>query len=187
MSVMDYGLASVAEGEGEWIARDGTRVVVRPIGPDDAAREQAFVQALSPRSRQQRFMHAIRELSPVQLARFTRPDPACEFALAALLRAADGVETQLAVARFVTGDDAGSCEFAIVVADAWQQRGLGHELMARLIEEATRRGLRRMVGRVLADNQGMLALARALGFSVAPAPDEPGVRQVILMLGLPPV
>ena len=40
--------------------------------------------------------------------------------------------------------------------------GLGHELMARLIEEATRRGLRRMVGRVLADNQGMLALARAL-------------------------
>lgn len=182
---MAYGSAFAADGEGEWVAPDGTRVAIRPIRPDDAAREQAFVQALSPQSRQQRFMNAVRELSPVQLAQFTRPDPAREFVLVALLRQEDGVETQLAVARFAIGDDATSCEFAIVVADAWQQRGIGHELMTRLIAEATRRGLRRMSGDVLSDNHGMLALARALGFSVSPAPGEPGVRQVILRLGLP--
>ncbi len=61
--------------------RDGTRVTIRPIGPDDAQREQAFVRGLSPESRYFRFMTTLRELSPEMLDRFTHPDPAREVAL----------------------------------------------------------------------------------------------------------
>lgn len=181
--------ASVGAGEapGDWLAADGTRLAIRPIRPDDAAREQAFVRGLSPDSRQRRFMDAVRELAPAQLARFTRIDPAREVALVALRRV-DGQredEEEVAVARFATDADGVGCEFAIVVADAWQRRGLGRHLMRRLIEAATRRGLRYIWGQVLADNHGMLALARSLGFAVEPVPQEPGLRRVILMLESP--
>ena len=66
------------------LLRDGTSVVIRPIGPEDAHREQAFVRGLSPESRYLRFMNTLRELSPEMLERFTHPDPAREIALVAL-------------------------------------------------------------------------------------------------------
>ena len=59
-------------------------MVIRPIGPEDARREQAFVRGLSPESRYFRFMNTLRELSPEMLERFTHPDPAREIALVAL-------------------------------------------------------------------------------------------------------
>lgn len=169
----------------EWRAPDGTRLLIRPMRPEDAAREQAFVQALSPASRQLRFMNAVRELSPRQLQRFTDPDPAREFALVALRREPGRPDEQVAVARFALDQAGDRCEFAIAVADDWQRRGLGRHLMARLIEAAAARGLRVMWGRVSADNHGMLALARSLGFRISAARDEPGVRQVILRLDRP--
>jgi len=169
----------------EWCAADGTRLVIRPIRPEDAAREQAFVQALSPVSRQLRFMDAVRELSPAQLERFTHPDPVREFALVALRRRPGQPDEQVAVARFAVDASGEGCEFALAIADAWQRHGLGRHLMTRLIDAATARGLPVMWGQVLADNHAMLALARALGFAAEPLPGEPGVRRVILPLDTP--
>jgi len=166
----------------EWRAADGTRLTIRPMLPEDAAREQAFVQGLSQASKQLRFMNAVRELSPRQLQRFTNPDPAREFALVALRPGAGQPDEQVAVARFALDAGGEGCEFALAVADAWQRRGLGRHLMARLIEAATARGLRVMWGQVSADNAGMLALARALGFEIRTPADEPSVRRVILRL-----
>jgi len=54
--------------------RDGTAITIRPIGPPDTLREQAFMQALSPQSRYFRFMSTLRELPPDMLYRFTHPD-----------------------------------------------------------------------------------------------------------------
>jgi acetyltransferase len=80
---------------------------------------------------------------------------------------ADGKEQVVGVSRYVTDTDAESCEFALVVADAWQGLGVGTELMKALISRAREKGLRRMYGEVLAQNGKMLDLARALGFGVA--------------------
>lgn len=182
---MTYEPGDACGCSSEWRAADGTRLRVRPMVPGDAAREEAFVRALSPRSRQLRFMSGVRELSPHQLQRFTHPDPARELALVALRQAPDRPDELVAVARFALDAAGDSCEFAIVVADGWQRRGLGRHLMARLIEAATARGLCVMWGRVSADNHGMLALARSLGFRIGTARDEPGVRQVILRLDQP--
>jgi acetyltransferase len=169
----------------QWRAADGERLTIRPMQPGDAAREQAFVQALSSASRHLRFMNAVRELSPRQLQRFTHPDPAREFALVALRQQPGRPDEQVAVARFALDAADEGCEFAIVVADAWQRRGLGRYLMGRLIEAAAARGLHVLWGQVSADNAGMLALARALGFAVTTPGDEPGVRRVILRLDRP--
>jgi len=175
-----------AETAGEWRAADGARLWIRSIRPDDAALEQAFVRGLSAQSRHLRFMDAIRELSPLQLTRFTRIDLEREVAMVALQRREDGVEEQVAVARFVTLPDGEHCEFALAVADAWQRRGLGRHLMTQLVDLAVQRGLRTMTGEVLAGNDGMLALARSLGFAIEAVPGDPGARRVILTLGRHP-
>jgi acetyltransferase len=158
--------------------RDGTRVSLRPIAPEDAQREQSFVRGLSPESRYFRFMNTIRELSPEMLEHFTNPDPAREIALVAVTR--DPVEPrQIGVARCVRVDPQDDrAEFAIVVADEWQGKGLGSLLMRDLMAAARARGLRRLEGSVLATNHAMLELMHALGFEVSGALDDARLRHV---------
>jgi acetyltransferase len=179
---LTYVAPDPRELEGRWTAADGSTLLIRSIRPEDASLEAAFVRDLSPQSRQLRFMSALRELTPLQLERFTRIDPAREVALVALGRDPQGLERQVAVARYVVDATGRRCEFAIAVADAWQRRGLGKHLMERLIAAARRGGLEAISGTVLAGNEGMLALARRLGFTVAALPGEPGLRRVTLML-----
>jgi acetyltransferase len=99
------------------------------------------------------------------LARFTRVDYDRDLVLIAL----DGGAI-VAVARYVANPERDSAEFAIIVADAWQGRGLGYALMQMLIRQAAKRGLRRLTGNVLIVNAPMLALAATLGFVAKPDP-----------------
>ena len=135
------------------------------------------MRALSERAKYFRFMQAIDELSMEQLARFTQIDYDREMALIAVV-GEPGQEVEIGVARYVINPDSESCEFAVVVADGWQRRGIAHRLMQRLIEPARERGLRFMEGEVLANNHEMLALSQALGFTVGLDPDDPGIRHV---------
>jgi acetyltransferase len=144
---------------------DGTPVTIRPIRPEDAGIEQEFVRNLSDESRYFRFMDTVRELSPRMLTHFTQVDYERHMALIAVT-ADKGKEVQIAVARYVADDDRRHCEFAIVVADAWQQKGLGSRLLQALMAAARSAGLRVMHGEVLAANHKMLALMARLGFAV---------------------
>lgn len=157
--------------------RDGTCVTIRPIGPQDAEREQAFVRGLSPESRYFRFMTTLRELSPEMLDRFTHPDPAREVALVALVDEG-GAPKQVGVARCAAGAVREGCEFAVVVADAYRGRGLGTRLMQELIARARARGVPRIEGLVLAANHPMLELVQSLGFEITTTPEDPRVRRV---------
>jgi len=170
-----------AELETTVTVHDGTRLRVRPIRPEDAAAEVAFVAGLSDESRYLRFMHHLHELTPQMLARFTQVDYDRELALIAL----DGeprAEKIVGVARYVANSDRESAEFAIVVADAWQGRGLGRALMQKLIASAKRRGFRRLVGSILGINASMQKLVRTLGFRLRADPEDP--EQVIAELDL---
>jgi acetyltransferase len=152
--------------------QDGSRLRVRPIRPEDAAAEIAFVAALSDESRYLRFMYQLHELTPQMLARFTQVDYDRELALIAL----DGeprAEKIVGVARYVANSDRESAEFAVVVADAWQGRGLGQALMQKLIASAKRRGFRRLVGSILGINASMQKLVRTLGFRLRADSDDP--------------
>ncbi|CAN0510035.1 unnamed protein product, partial [Phaeothamnion confervicola] len=140
-----------------------------------------FVQKLSNESKYFRFMGALRELSESMLNRFTRIDYDREMALIAL-SCDNGQETEIGVARYVINPDPISCEFAIVVADAWQHRGVGSVLILGLINAAKARGLRIMEGIVMSANHKMLDLMTALGFAIEPVSGEPTLRHLVKYL-----
>lgn len=156
---------------------DGTNVTLRPIRPEDAEIEDAFVRNLSPRAKYFRFMQALRELTREMLIRFTQIDYDRELALIAVVEQ-DGKEVEVAVARYGMNPDRETCEFAIVVGDAWQGKGIGSRLMALLMEAAKARGFKQMEGEVLAENGPMLSLVRRLGFSTRVNPESPDVYLV---------
>lgn len=161
--------------------KDGTLVTVRPIRPEDAAIEQAFVRKLSNESRYNRFMDSVRELSPQMLAHFTRVDYDRHLALIAVAGRDDG-EIQIAVARYVLSDDRQRGEFAIVVADEWQRKGLGTLLIQTLMAAARATGMRVMFGDVLASNHNMLRLMARMGFSVKVSEQDTRVMRVEINL-----
>ena len=157
--------------------KDGTIVTVRPIRPEDAGIEQAFVRKLSNESRYNRFMDSVRELSPRMLAHFTQLDYERHMALIAVSER-DGRELQVAVARYVVDDDRQRGEFAIAVADEWQRMGLGTLLMQALMAAARATGMRVMFGEVLASNRRMLRLMARMGFSVKVSEQDTRVMRV---------
>ena len=89
-----------------------------------------------------------------------------------------GMEIELGVARYITNPDNKSCEFALVVSDQWQHKGIGHRLMVRLMEVARDRGLETMEGEVLSNNAKMLELVSSLGFSISNDPEDFNIRIV---------
>jgi acetyltransferase len=139
--------------------RDGTRVPLRPIRPEDVARELRFFDGLSERSRYQRFMQYLPKLPPRMLARFTQLDYDRELALVALHD-----DEFIAVGRYAPNLDGTTAEFALAVADAWQGKGLGHAMLERLCDAARRAGYRALYGHILDANRDMLDLAAHLGF-----------------------
>jgi acetyltransferase len=62
--------------------------------------------------------------------------------------------------------DRSEAEFAVIVADPWQGKGLGPRLMERLIEIAREQGVKLLHGDVLAQNQPMLEMVKRLGFTL---------------------
>ena len=161
---------------------DGTSLHVRPIRPEDAELERAFVAALSGETRYFRFFYRLAELTPAMLARFTQVDYDRELALVALAGATSAAPAFVGVARYIATPDQRSAEFAVVVADAWQRRGVARVLMRGLIVCAKRRGFAELTGNVLRANERMLAFAHSLGFAVRDDPEDPA--QVVVTLAL---
>ena len=92
-----------------------------------------------------------------------------------------GGETLIGVARYVLDENNLSGEFAIVVADAWQGRGIGGRLLGKLVEVARRRGLKALYGEILATNLPMRELVRKLGFTLGRADDPTLTRATIAL------
>jgi CheY-like chemotaxis protein/RimJ/RimL family protein N-acetyltransferase len=161
---------------------DGTRVTLRMMRPEDAAMEQAFVTSLSDRSRYLRFFSGLKQLPPFMLRELTNPRFPASYALIATIPG-EGDERQIGVARYAPTDEPGSGEFAVVIADEWQGRGIASQLMRGITVAASVAGLSQLEGLVLAENRPMLALAASLGFSEKPYPDDPALVRVVKRLG----
>ncbi|MCP0913772.1 bifunctional acetate--CoA ligase family protein/GNAT family N-acetyltransferase [Legionella sp. 27cVA30] len=154
-----------------WQMTDSTHITIRPIRPEDAQIEQEFVKNLSPQSRYFRFMEHLQELTLSTLIRFTQIDYDREMAFIATCKKIDK-EIAIGVARYYMANDAGdTCEFGLVIADAWQNKGLGTRLMKVLQDAAKHRGVKMMRGEILAENKPMLDLVENLGFTVMSVAD----------------
>ena len=167
--------------ETKWQLPDATDITIRPIKPEDAELEQVFIRSLSEEAKYFRFMETLQELTPTMLVRFTQIDYDREMALMAVTESA-GKEEELGIARYTTNPDAESCEFAIVVSDKWQHKGLGHKLMTALMDVARAKGLKRMEGEVIASNSTMLRLVTSLGFSTFSNSEDTTVKRVSKLL-----
>ncbi|HSO06152.1 MAG TPA: bifunctional acetate--CoA ligase family protein/GNAT family N-acetyltransferase [Pelomicrobium sp.] len=162
----------------KWPAADGREITIRAIRPEDAELLQEFVRNLSEESRYFRFISTIQELSLRTVARMTQIDYDREMALIAVVPGENGREIELAAARYVTNPDGTSCEFALVVADDWQGKGIGSRLMNALMDVARDAGLTSMVGDVLSNNANMLRLMAKLGFAIENNPEDPSLKRV---------
>ena len=160
---------------------DGTDIIIRPIRPEDAESEARFVRELSDESKYFRFMNTFQELSQEMLVRLTQIDYHNEMALIART-GEDADSEQVGVARYTTNTDKRSCEFAIVVADAWAGRGIGRLLMQNLMAVARDRELEVMEGQVIANNARMLKLMTSLGFSASVDPEDNTIKRVTKVL-----
>jgi acetyltransferase len=150
---------------------DGRAVVIRPIRADDEPREREFYDHLSGESRQQRFMKFVHAVSEKLIHFFTNVDYDRHMAFVCEAPV-EGKPELVGEARYVANPDGRSCEFAVVVADAWHKTGVAGLLMEALIRAAQARGFETMEGLVLRENRDMLRFVRALGFEATPDPVE---------------
>ena len=165
--------------------QNGRELLLRPIHPLDIEPLRAGFSLLRPEEVRQRFLYAIKELSPDMASRLTRPDPDNEFALVAAEPLPPGEALIGAVARIAVDppreDGLRQAEFAILVSHYIAGMGLGRQLMLRLVRWAKRKRLQRIYGEVLEHNDAMLSLALSLGFHREHA-DTPGLTRVVLDL-----
>jgi len=171
-----------AELERDWQAGDGTVLHLRPLRPDDLDREVAFIAGLSQQTLYYRLQYSSRSVSREDAARLLELDYRDQMAIGALSGTAPD-EALVGVSRYarIVGTDQAEC--AIVVADAWQGRGLGTELMRTLGQAARANGIRTLVGTSLAENQRLQAWARRFGFDVRTEPNTGGHVVIRLDLG----
>ena len=120
------------------------------------------VRGLKPHTRYLRFFNGVQELAPHWLERFSRADPQSDFTLLAL--ACDGAA--IGMAQYCADPYPERADFAALVADAWQDRGIGRQLIRSLLEAARAAGIGRVEGEVLVENRPMLHVLNTMGFVV---------------------
>ena len=165
---------------GEWTTKDGMPVVFRPIRPEDEPLVAKFHETLSERSVYQRYLHLLKLSQRVAHERLTRIcfiDYDREMALVAEAKDPQTGELRvIGVARLKKTHGTNEAEFALVVSDEFQGRGLGTELMRRLLEVAKDEKLSRITGDILPDNVVMQRVAEGFGFTLKRSVDDPVVK-----------
>src|SRR5437870_8018171 len=160
-----------------WTLPSGQSLRVRPIRHDDGELEEAFVRGLSLESRYQRMLSGGTKITPEWIDSMTHIDYYRHMAFA-VTTVSGGAEQFVGVGRYVVDAATPSADVALVLADAWQRKGLGRRLLATLLEHAQTAGVREAVGVVLASNKSMLRLARSMGFAVTAEPEDATVVRI---------
>jgi len=141
-----------------------------------------MVALMTPEDRRFRFFAPIQELSHRFAARLTQIDYDREMAFVATTEPSPGAFFEIVgVVRISCDPDNDTGEYAIAVRSDQKGRGLGTGLMQQIITYARDRGVRQIVGEVLAENTVMLQICRSLGFTVSMT-DESDMRHVALKL-----
>lgn len=149
--------------------RAGTAGVIRPIRPEDEPLMVSFHGTLSDRSVYYRYFAPLtlqQRTDHGRLARLCFIDYDREMALVAVVEPTPGNPAIVGVGRLCRAHGRDEAEFAVVVADAWQGRGLGAALLERLVAVGRAEKLTRITGIMLAENGAMRRLCGRLGFSI---------------------
>jgi acetyltransferase len=161
---------------------DGMELTVRPIRPDDEPMMRPFHAKLSDQSVYTRYTHAFRlsdRISHEYLSRMCFIDYLREITLVALHSNAAGDREIVGAGQLLMEQNRNEAEFAVLVSDELQRRGLGTELLRRLIEIGQKEHVARIVGYVMNTNTPMLGACRHLGFHHKYDFGDPMVQSII--------
>ncbi len=166
-----------------WTMRDGREVLIRPIRPEDEPLMHGFHESLSEQTIYLRYFHMESLSARVAHERLIRKcfiDYDREMALVA--EAADEKTQQpelLGVGRLTRQHNPEEAEMAVLVADRFQNLGLGTELMRRLIEFGRGEQYTRILAHILPENANMRKLAERFHFEIQPQPDPTEILAVL--------
>ena len=157
-----------------WTDRTGERLTIRPIRPEDETLLVDFHRTLSEQSIYQRYFETLgfdQRTAHARLIRVCFTDYDRELALVAEWRDPLTDAPLIAgVGRLSRLHDGVTAEFSMLVSDRWQGRGLGTELLTRLVDAGRRDGLQRIVATILGTNGAMIGVSRRLGFTLTGDP-----------------
>jgi len=163
---------------GEWTMRNGEKVLIRPIRPEDEPAMVRFHESLSERTVYHRYLQVLnlnQRVAHERLIRICFIDYARQMALVAERTDPQTGQKQIIAVGRLQGLGQPEAEFSIVVTDDYQNMGLGTELLRRLIDIGRREGVRAIVADILAENMAMQRVAERLGFRIQREIDEPVV------------
>lgn len=161
---------------------DGRSLLIRPIRPEDEPDFQKIFASLSPEDIRLRFLHVMKILPHDQAARLTQIDYDREMALVVEGRDQAGEAELYGGVQINADPDRERAEFAILLRHDMTGLGLGPMLLRRIIDYARSRGIGEIFGEVLSDNEAMLKLCRAFGFTIKSDREDPGVMYVSMRL-----
>jgi len=144
--------------------RDGSKVHVRPITPEDEPLLHEAVSAMSERTVYFRFFSPIKRMSDALAHRLAVVDYSGRFAIVATTHKPASKERIVGVARYDRAAHTDIAEVAAAVIDEFQRRGLGSMLLAELARVARVHGIRSFQLIVLPENREMLGLLRKMGW-----------------------
>lgn len=162
--------------------RDGQRVVIRQLLPDDDALYPEFLAGVTADDLRLRFFAPTAEVGAGLVEKLTHYDPKRAMAFIAL---SEDEKTMLGVVRLHDDPTGDGAEFAVLVRSSLKGHGLGWLLIRRMIEYARQKGLGAVHGQVLPENSTMLTMCKELGFHVADDPSERGIKRVTLSIANP--
>jgi acetyltransferase len=167
-----------------WKLNDETEVILRPIKPEDEPLEHEMVSTLSEESLRGRFFQVVKHIDHNMLTRFCNIDYDREMAIVAemqdLSKKWQWTKRIIGVARLIVESDLKSGEFAVLVHDNFQGKGLGYKLTDMMIGIAQEKGLEKVYGFILTENKKMLKISEELGFTIKHLPDELSKVELIL-------
>ncbi|MCE8423535.1 MAG: bifunctional acetate--CoA ligase family protein/GNAT family N-acetyltransferase [Candidatus Methanoperedens sp.] len=162
-----------------WKTTDGIEVILRPIRPEDEPLEREMLSTLSEQTSRDRFFQVIKNIPHEMLTRFCNIDYDRDIAIVAEVKDLE-IRRLVGTVRIIIESDFTKGEFAVVVHDDYQGKGLGYKLLDMVIGIAAEKGLEMIFGIVLTDNRKMLTMCQDLGFTVKHLPE--GISRVELIL-----
>ena len=159
--------------------RDGTKIFIRPVRPEDEPLYGPFLAAVTPEDLRLRFFAPVKEFGHAFVTRFTQIDYARAMAFVAIEQSSGNM---LGVVRLHADANYECGEYAVLVRSDLKGRGLGYLLMQLIIEYSRAEALKLIEGQVLSENTAMLTMCRELGFTIASDPHDPDTCVVMLKL-----
>ncbi len=166
------------EYETDFTMTNGTKVILRPIRPEDEPMESEMLAGLSERTSRLRFFQPLKDITHELVIRYTQIDYDREMAIVAVVNEG-GKEKMAGVVRFIADPYNESAEFAILVADAWQNRGLGNKLTDYVLEIAKNKGVKRVYAEIVYSNGVMTHLLETRGFTITKDEDNVHAEKIL--------